>query len=113
MSKEKTPKLRISNMVFTGKMPFKRKLKINEGNELIKKYNWFLVNEENSPILSKRIKLREKIELSVHNKEKQPYVSIWYSGAINIVGVISRKEANQVYNIVIKELKKVSKGLLR
>jgi len=99
--------LKISNIVFTGRLPFKRKLKREEIDKLIIKFNWFYINEEISPILSKKIKIREKREFSVQRKEKQPHVSIWSSGAINIVGVVSRKEANQVYDLVIKDLKKV------
>ncbi len=94
-------------MVFTGKMPFKRKLKLEEINKLIFRWNWMSVNEDISPMISKKIKIRDKIKLSVHKKEKQPYVSVWNSGSINIVGVVSRKEANQVYDIVVKEIKRV------
>lgn len=99
--------LKISNMVLTGRIPIEGKISNEEANKMIQRFNWMCLNEENSPILSKRIVLREKIKFSVHGKEKQPYVSIWHSGAINIVGVLSRKEANKVYEIVINELKKI------
>jgi len=105
--------LRISNMVFTGKLPFVKKFNEAERERLINKADFMIVNEENSPILSKRIPLRKNPKLSVHNKEKQPYVSIWYTGAINIVGVISRKEADEVYEIVLKDIKRVCRRVLR
>lgn len=105
--------LRISNIVFTGKMPFTYKLKHEEVKRLILEAGYFGVNEEISPIFSKRVKIRDKIKLSVQGKEKQPYVSIWTSGAINIVGVINRKEANQVYDIVLKDIKKYCKRVLK
>ena len=105
--------LRISNIVFTGRMPFKRKLKVSEGNKLIYNLNWRWINEEVSPILVRKVKIRKNIKKSVHGKEKQPYVSIWCSGAINIVGVVSRKEANEVYDIVINDLKKSCKGVFK
>jgi len=106
-------KLRITNMIFSGRMPFKRKLKTEEGDKLVFRFNWQWINEEISPIISKRMKIRKIKKLNVHGKIKQPYVSIWCSGAINIVGVVNRKEANQVYDLVIKDLKKISRTLLK
>lgn len=103
--------LKVSNMVFTGRLPFKRKLKTEETHKLVTNFDYFCVNEECSPIFGKRIKIREKISYSVHHKEKQPYVSIWCSGAIIITGVVSKNEANKIYDIVISELKKF-RGLL-
>lgn len=99
--------LRVSNIVMTGRIPLKSKISQEEANKLIERFDYVCVNEENSPILSKRIKLRERVEFSVHGKEKQPFVSVWHSGAINIVGVVSRQEANKVYEIVLNELKRV------
>lgn len=100
-------KLYISNMVVTGKILLNKLISVEEGNKLINKYGFMWINEEYSPILSKRIELRKEKKLSVHGKIKQPYVSIWTSGAINIVGVKSMKEAKQVYDIVLSDLKKV------
>ena len=100
-------KLYVSNMVVTGKILLNKLMSVDEGNELIEKYGWMWINEEYSPILSKRIELRKEQKLSVQGKIKQPYVSIWTSGAINIVGVRSMKEAKQVYEIVLKDLKKI------
>ena len=105
--------LRITNMVFTGKLPFKHKLREIEKHRLVMKADFMVVNEEISPILSKRVRIRKKIEVSVHGKEKQPYVSIWSSGAINIVGVRSRPEANKVYDLVLKDIKKLSPRVLK
>ena len=104
--------LRISNIVFTGKMPFKKKYNEEEKKRLCERAGYIVVNEENSPILSKSVPIRNKEELSVHGKVKQPYVSIWFSGAINIVGVISVKEANKVYEIVMKDIKKYCRRVL-
>lgn len=64
--------LRISNMVMTGRMPFRRKLSLEEYNRFIERFNWISVNDECSPILSKRVPIRNKIEKSIHGKEKQP-----------------------------------------
>jgi len=100
-------KLYISNMVVTGKISLNRLISVEEGNKLINNFGWMWINEERSPILSKTIQLRKEQVLSVHKKIKQPYVSIWTSGAINIVGVKSMKEAKQVYEIVLKDLKKI------
>lgn len=100
-------KLYVSNMVVTGKIKLNRLISVDEGNKLVNLFNWMWINEECSPILSKTIRLRKEERISVQNKIKQPYVSIWTSGAINIVGVISMKEAKQVYEIVLKDLRKV------
>ncbi len=104
--------LKIVNMVLTTRLPFSRKLNIKDIKKLINKFGYMGVNEECSPIYCKRVKIREKIELSIHKKEKQPYVSLWCSGALIIVGVRSKKEASQVYDIVINELK-TFRGLLK
>ncbi len=100
-------KLYISNMVVTGKILLNKLISVEEGNKLISNFGWMWINEEYSPIISKTIQLRKEKKLSVHKKIKQPYVSIWTSGAINIVGVVSMKEAKQIYEIVLKDLKKV------
>ncbi len=106
-------KLYVSNMVVTGKIKLNRLISVKEGNKLVNDFGYMWVNEEVSPILSKSLKgFRKEERMSVHNKIKQPYVSIWTSGAINIVGVKSMKEAKQVYEIVISELKKVCKKKL-
>ena len=105
--------LRISNMIFTGRIWEGVKLNEAEVKRLIFKgtLNWMMINEDVSPIISAHID-RPKKELSVHRKQKCFYVSIWTSGAINIVGVRSRKEANEVYDKVFKDIKKCCKRVL-
>lgn len=105
--------LRISNMIFTGRMWDGVKLKEEEIKRLIRKgeLNWMIINEDISPILSAYIE-RPKKEIGNHGQRKCFYVSIWTSGAINIVGVRSRKEANYVYNLVMKDIKKFCRRVL-
>ena len=62
---------------------------------------------------SKKFYIRDKIEMSVHNKVKQPYTTIFALGGIIIVGLKNKKEANQVYDLVIKDIKKVCPGILK
>ena len=94
-------------MVVTGKIGLNKLISVEEGNKLINNFGWMWINEECSPIIAKTIQLRKENNLSTHHKIKQPYVSIWTSGAINIVGVVSMKEAKQVYNLVLNDLKRV------
>ena len=106
-------KLYISNMVVTGKIKLNKLISTEQGNTLMRKFGWMWINEECSPILSKTIQLRKDNKMSIHHKIKQPYVSIWTSGAINIVGVTSMKEAKKVYDLVLKDLKKVCPAKLK
>lgn len=104
--------LRISNMVFTGKMPFKRKLREIETERLTMKAEYIVINEETSPIFMKKMHIRKNPKLSVHKTIKQPCAFIWTSGSINITGLLNRKEADQVYDLVMKDIKKYCKRVL-
>jgi hypothetical protein len=97
--------LYVSNMIVTGQIKLKHMFTINEGNKLMNKFNYMWFNEEISPVLSKVVEIRKNPEIK-RGKPKQPYVSLWANGKINIVGVLSLKEANQVYDIVLSEVKK-------
>ena len=94
--------LRISNMIVTG---FIGK-KVNIQN-LIKnsKWLWEINNEDMSPIYATRI-IKDKKILNVQHKPKSIYVSLWSSGAVNIVGVTKFKDAKEVYKKLLKELRK-------
>lgn len=105
--------LRISNMVFTGKMPFKRKMREIETQRLVMKGSYFVINEEVSPIFMKKMCIRKNPELSVHKKLKQPCAFIWTSGSINITGLLNRQEANKVYDLVMKDIKKFCGRVLK
>lgn len=105
--------LRISNIVMTGKLPFKRKLKESETNKLCLKGDYIVINEDNSPIFMKRMPIRKVKELSVHNKEKGVTCFIWTSGAINITGAITIEEGNKGYELVMKDIRKYCKGVLK
>ena len=105
-------KLRITNIVMSGKLPFKKKLNHKEVTNLILKgkFHWQLVNEEISPILSAHI---EKEGMTVHHTKKNAHVSIWTSGSINIVGIQSRKEGERLYDKTLKEVKKICPRVFR
>lgn len=94
--------LRVTNMAVSGKMPIKERL---DYKHIIKSSSWvwLIRNEDCSPILSINIP-RENKEKNVKRKPKSIYVSIWHSGAINIVGVKSFQEAKKIYSSVVKEL---------
>ena len=99
-------KLYVSNMVVSGKIKLNKLISVSDGDKLVDKLDWMWINER-APMLSKVIMLRTDNKKSVRNNIKQPYVSIWSTGAINILGVISMKEAKQVYNIVLKDLSEI------
>ena len=103
--------LKVVNLIVSGKIPLKRKLKVNEFDKLILKCGWFLPREK-MILLSKQFNYRKKVELNVHKKQKNPYVTIWFSGAIIIVGLKNKKEASDIYDLVIKDIKKCCPGAL-
>ena len=108
--------LKISNIVMSGRIPLKReRISVKDFDLLIEKHNWMDISlgENYGSRFSKKFYIRKKKELSVHGKEKQPYVTIFALGGIIIVGLRNRKEANQVYDLVINDLKKVSRNLLK
>ncbi len=105
-------KLKVSNIVMTGKLPIKRKLKVSEIDRLITKAGYFAINEESSLILQKKIPIKT-YGLSVQRKQKGWSIFIWASGAINIVGLQKIKEGKEAYNIALKDLKKYCRGVLK
>ena len=104
--------LKISNIVFSGRMPFKKRLSEENVNALLLKseLKWQLINEECSPIIRRFV---EKNNLTIHGKKGNSHISIWVSGATIITGVTSRKEAETHYLETIKDIKKLCKGVLK
>ena len=108
--------LKIRNIVMSGKIPLnKKRIPISVFDSLIMKCEWFNMSlgENYGSRFSKKFYIRKKKEFSVHHQEKAPYVTLFALGGIIIVGLKNKKEANIVYNLVIKDLKKVSRGLLK
>ncbi len=94
--------LRLSNMVFTGRIT---KRGINLAEVMRKSaYHWNLINEETSPILQLKIPVASKTK-NIHGKIKTTCISIWHSGAINIVGVTSKAQADKAYRIAKSSIK--------
>lgn len=99
--------LRVCNLIVSGKLPIKKdKITQKQVDELIFKCGWFLPREDNI-MFSKQYNYRKKGILNVHKKQKNPYVTVWFSGSIVIVGLKSRKEGNDIYDLVIKDFKKI------
>lgn len=93
--------LRVPNMVCTGKIP-KSVLPIDFRTIVKNSKHYCVVNNEDcSPILA--------FTFSRENGKKI-CVSIWNSGSINIVGVLSLEEAKKHYKLVVAEIKRI-KGL--
>ena len=103
--------LKVVNMIVSGKLLIKRRLSNKDAEKLINQCNWFLPREDNI-MLSKQFNYRKDGKLNVHKKQKNPYVTVWFSGAIVIVGLRNRKEANDIYDLVVKDIKKCCKGIL-
>lgn len=97
--------LRITNVVCTGKFPFKLKYP-DDIYKIIGKSKYYceIVNENICPILSFRFK---KNNITVFKKKGNAVVSIWSSGSINVVGVLSLEEANNYINKVLIEIKRI------
>jgi len=99
--------LKISNMVISGRMPFKHKLKYKEICNIIRKsdLNWSIINEEISPIIRR---FAEKSNyITVRKKKGNQHVSIWTSGAIVITGITTKSEANFLYKQTLEDLIKL------
>ncbi len=103
--KNMTDNLRITNMIVTGNIPLKKRLSYDI---IVKKskYLWQVTNEEISPILSCRFNRKDN-DKNVQKKRKSIYISVWHSGAINIVGVRSITEARECYNKIVEELLRI------
>jgi len=107
--------LKISNIVMSGRIPLKKERISNKIFDLlITRCNWIDVamGENYGSRFSKKFYIRKEKEMNVHNKEKQPYVTIFALGGIIIVGLKSKEEGDQVYELVIKDIKKVCPNIL-
>lgn len=87
-------------MVCTGKLP-KTILPINF-REIVKSSKYYCVvnNEDCSPILAFTFP---------RENGKKICVSIWTSGSVNIVGVLSLNEAKKYYDVVVTEISMLKK----
>lgn len=94
--------LKVTNMVVTGKTPFS---KIDVSKVIRKsKFFWVMIREDISPILQTRI---EKGPATGKGKRRHIAISLFRSGTINIVGVTSKKEADEYYKLIVSDLKRI------
>ena len=102
--------LRVSNVVMTGKIPIDHKF--NFADFITGLDGWFIINEELSPIAQKQYERHDgTTSRRYHNRRKcRISVSIWPSGAINIVGLRTTQEGEETLKKVINELE--SAGIL-
>lgn len=96
--------MHVANIVFTGKGPFKKRFSQEDYEKIVKygKLPWGVINEEMCPILQARV---AKNAISVTGGQKHQCVSFWVGGKFIITGVVSRKEAEELYDKVIKDIK--------
>ena len=104
--------LRVSNIVMTGRLPFKHKINFEEMNRLVTKAGYQLINEESSPIMQKRIPILSRGK-NVNGRQKGWCISLWSSGAVNFVGLLKRKEGKECYEIVLKDVKRYCRRVLK
>ena len=102
--KELDVPLRVSNLVMSGKIPLDHKLDF--GDFISRLDGWFVVNEELSPIVQKRYERQDGTRPRRHHYRRRcsVTVSIWPSGAINIVGLRSVEEGEETRDKVLLEL---------
>ena len=108
--------LKVSNLVMSGRLSLKKeRISVKFFDKLILKYNWIdmSLGENYGTRFSKKFLIREKEERNVHGQIKGPHVTIFALGGIIIVGLKNKKEADIVYDLVIKDLNKVSKNILK
>lgn len=108
--------LKIANIVMSGRIPLKKeRIGIKDFILLINKCDWMdmSLGENYGSRFSKKFYIRKQKEMSVRNKEKQPYVTLFNLGGIIIVGLRSKKEGDEVYDLVIKDIKKCCPKILK
>lgn len=108
--------LKVRNIVMSGRIPLnKERISVKIFDLMIQKCGWMdmSLGENYGSRFSKKFYIRKKKELSVHGKEKQPYCTIFALGGIIIVGLKNKQEANIIYKLVLKDIKSVSKNLLK
>ena len=70
-------------------------------------FHWVINNENISPILSTKFPREDKTDLNLNKKVKNVCVNIWFTGAVNIVGVLSLEEAQKYFDIVLAEIQRI------
>ena len=103
--KLKMNKLRITNIIMTGKLPIVNRLNFKN---IIQnsKYVWFIPTPETCTQVCSTKFLRED-GVNVAKHRKCVYISLWASGSINLVGLKSFKEGYKYYDLILKELKRI------
>ena len=99
--------LEIANIVFTGDLGFKRKLKNEEVNDLIRFCTnfWYTSNEERNMSIRRDFGKDFPAPKNGGNKKRNPHFALFVSGKIMIMGVKNRKEANKIYDEALADLK--------
>jgi len=97
--------MNVSNIVMTGKFPLKHKLDL--GDFIKNLQGWFVINEETSPIIQKRFERTDGTTSRRTHRKGCVTVSVWPSGAINIVGLRSVREGNETLNKVTGEIREL------
>jgi len=103
---------KVVNMIVSGKIDLKKRMSRQNQVDMIMRGDWFCPREDNI-MISKQFNYRKAGKLNVHKKQKNPYVTIWCSGSFVIVGLKNKKEARDIYNLIIKDLKKYCRRILR
>lgn len=97
---------KISNIVITGKFPFRRFLDYEEINQLIEKshFGWGIINQDTTPQLCTYI---------VRENSSKTYIGLWHTGSFIMSGLKCEREAEIYYKEVLKELRNLVPGIFK
>ncbi len=109
MKQQLSKKLELKNILLTGRIPFKRKLSLEEVSRIITQsnLNWSFVNEERSPSLHTCIDID-----TLRPNKKIISISIGISGNTVITGVKNRKDAYACYDLAIADLLRFVRNII-
>ncbi len=100
--------LKIANIVFCGDLGFKRKLKNDEINDLIRFCTnfWYTANEERNISIRRDFSKEFDSPKNGGTKKRNPHFALFVSGKIMVIGVKNCRKANRVYDESLADLKK-------
>lgn len=102
--------LKISSMILNGKINLKRHLNESQIGDLIKRgeLRWYDIQQKPMSISAEL----EGQGVNSHGKKNKVFVSLWPTGSITITGVKKQKEAEEIYQKVLKEIKDICPEVL-
>lgn len=94
--------LKVANMVMSGKIPLEHKL--DYAKVVSSCDGWVYFEHRNTPLVQKKFDRNDGTRSNRYKRKCNITVSIWASGSINIVGLRSVEEGEEIRDQVVKEL---------